>query len=123
VSITDVVISASAAGPVPKRAYSIPQACTALDLGLNSVKRLVENGTLPSIHIGRRVLILAEDLDAMLARIKAGAVVEMNPKGRPPLTAPPPAPSAPAEPKKKGLSPRLAAHLAKLNAKPRAPRA
>jgi excisionase family DNA binding protein len=122
VSITDVVISASAAGPVPKRAYSVPQTCAILDLGLNSVKRLVENGSLPSIRIGRRVLILAEDIEAFLARLKAGAVVEMNPKGRSPLTAPPP-PPAPAEPAKKPLSPRLAAHLAKLNAKPRAPRA
>jgi excisionase family DNA binding protein len=116
------MISARADGPVPKRAYSIPQTGAILDLGLNSVKRLVENGSLPSIRIGRRVLILAEDIEAFLARLKAGAVVEMNPTGRPPLTAPP-APAEPVAPAKKPLSPRLAAHLAKLNKKPRAPRA
>jgi excisionase family DNA binding protein len=114
VSTPSVIISTNPAGSVQKRAYSIAEACTVLGLAKNSIKRLIDNRSLPAIHIGRRLLILAEDLDALLARVKAGEKVDMKHPG---VKAP--SPARPPAPAKKPLSPRLKAHLDRLNSKPR----
>jgi excisionase family DNA binding protein len=105
----DVIISANPAGSAPRRAYTLPEACNTFSLSRNSVRRLIDNGSLPTIHIGRRMLILAEDIDGLLARAKAGEPIETAKKAA--AAAPRPVSA------KKPLPPRLKAHLDKLNAK------
>jgi excisionase family DNA binding protein len=51
-----------------KRAYSVEQAAYYIGGSRPTVYRLMDSGDLPSIHIGRRRMILKEDLDKFLDR-------------------------------------------------------
>jgi excisionase family DNA binding protein len=56
-----------------RAALSIDEAYTYLGIGRAHLYRMMEEGLLPSFHIGRRRLILREDLDKFLRDRKAEA--------------------------------------------------
>jgi excisionase family DNA binding protein len=56
-----------------KRAYFVEEAAFYIGGSRPTVYRLMDSGALPSIHIGRRRMILKEDLDQFLQDRKAQA--------------------------------------------------
>ena len=56
-----------------KAALSVEEVGTYLGTSRPTVYRLMDSGALPSIHIGRRRLVLREDLDKFLQERKAEA--------------------------------------------------
>jgi excisionase family DNA binding protein len=52
--------------PPAMRAYSIPQAMFALNIGRDKLYKLIREGKLPARKLGRKTLILATDLEAFL---------------------------------------------------------
>ena len=58
-----------------KRAFSIEEAAIYIGGSRPTIYRLMDSGALPSFHIGRRRLILKEDLDQFLKDRKAEAAV------------------------------------------------
>lgn len=59
--------------PGPSRvAWSVDEAAAALGLHPKTVRDLIAQGELPASRIGRRVLVRASDLDAMLVRRRIG---------------------------------------------------
>lgn len=54
-------------------AYSVREVADRLGLGLATVERLVRHGKLASRRIGRRRLIPASAVEALLADVKGGA--------------------------------------------------
>ena len=53
--------------PVAKLAYSIREACEASSLGRSTIYARIAEGALRTKRVGGRVIILAEDLRALLA--------------------------------------------------------
>jgi excisionase family DNA binding protein len=53
--------------PADRRLVSIPDAAVRLAVGEREVWKLVGNGTLPSLKLGRRRLITSDSLDAFIA--------------------------------------------------------
>jgi excisionase family DNA binding protein len=49
-----------------KAAFSIEDSCAYIDVSRPTLYRLLDQGVLPSLHIGRRRLILRRDLDKFL---------------------------------------------------------
>ena len=58
-----------------KAAFSVEEAGIYLGQSRPTVYRLMDSGDLPSIHIGRRRLILKEDLERFIQERKAEAGV------------------------------------------------
>lgn len=56
-----------------KAAFSVEEAGIYLGTSRPTVYRLMDSGGLPSIHIGRRRLVLKEDLDKFIQDRKAEA--------------------------------------------------
>jgi excisionase family DNA binding protein len=56
-----------------KAAFSVEEACTYIGTSRPTVYRLMDSGAIPSFHIGRRRLILKEDLDRFIQEQKAMA--------------------------------------------------
>lgn len=56
---------------MPKRAHSIQEVADTLGINRVTVYRLLERGELKSIKVGRRRLILAEELERYLAACAA----------------------------------------------------
>lgn len=56
----------------PPLALSLEAAAEALGLSVRTVRRLVASGQLPASRVGRRVLIEASALDALLTRTRIG---------------------------------------------------
>ena len=56
-----------------KAAFSVEEAGNYLGTSRPTVYRLMDSGDLPSIHIGRRRLVLREDLDKFIRDRKAEA--------------------------------------------------
>ena len=54
-----------------QKAYGIAQVCAALAIGRTSVYRLLSSKQLRSVKIGRRTIVLAQDLDRYLASLPA----------------------------------------------------
>ena len=52
----------------PKLLYSIKEASQALGLGRTKLYVMIKDGSLPAMHIGRRTLIKASDIDALIAQ-------------------------------------------------------
>lgn len=48
-------------------AYSVPEASAAIGIGKTKLYALITEGVLPSTHIGKRRLIRAADLEALIA--------------------------------------------------------
>ncbi|GEM70502.1 hypothetical protein SAQ01S_02680 [Sphingomonas aquatilis NBRC 16722] len=60
--------------PAPLRlAYSVDEAARATGLGRTTLFKLIGDGTLPSVKIGKRRVIRAADLDNLLAIGSAAA--------------------------------------------------
>ncbi len=55
-----------AAIKVEKLAYSVPEAAAALSLGLTTMFKIVAEGRVKTFKIGRRTLVSAESLRALL---------------------------------------------------------
>ncbi|MGI8753587.1 MAG: helix-turn-helix domain-containing protein [Acidimicrobiales bacterium] len=49
--------------PVEDLTYTLPEAAKALKVGRNAVSTLIANGDLPSLRIGRRVLVSRKALE------------------------------------------------------------
>ena len=49
-------------------AYTVPVACKLGGIGLTKLYELMTSGELPSVKVGRRRLIMADDLRALLER-------------------------------------------------------
>ena len=49
-----------------KRAFSVDASCVYLDVSRATLNRLMDSGELRNFHIGRRRLILRDDLDKFL---------------------------------------------------------
>ncbi|MCZ6675490.1 MAG: helix-turn-helix domain-containing protein, partial [Verrucomicrobia bacterium] len=49
-----------------KRAFSVDASCVYLDVSRATLNRLMDSGKLRNLHIGRRRLILRDDLDEFL---------------------------------------------------------
>ena len=49
-----------------KAALSLQEACTYIGTSRPTIYRLMDQGFIPSFHIGRRRLVLKEDLDRFL---------------------------------------------------------
>lgn len=60
--------------PVHRASYSVEDAARALSIGRTLIFRLLKDGTLKAVRIGRRTLIPAQEVDAMLVRLQ-------NPEG------------------------------------------
>ena len=50
-----------------KIAYSVPEAAAALGLSVNNTYSLVKTGRLPSIRLGKRILISRAELEKLLS--------------------------------------------------------
>lgn len=57
--------------PVPRLAISVPEAALALSVSERCVWRLIHDGELPVVRIGRRTLIHVTALEAFLAERSA----------------------------------------------------
>lgn len=57
-------------------ALSVDEAYTYLGIGRAHLYRLMDSGEVPSLHIGRRRLVLRKDLDDFLERLKDAAGVQ-----------------------------------------------
>lgn len=55
------------ARPVEDLTYTVPEAAQALGVCGDTVRTLIANGDLPSLHIGRRVLVSRKALDEWVA--------------------------------------------------------
>lgn len=53
-------------------AYSTENAAKALDVSLRTIWNLIEAGKLPTFKIGRKRLIRAEDIEALIERAMKG---------------------------------------------------
>jgi excisionase family DNA binding protein len=51
-------------------AYSVPEAALALGVSKSSVWKLIKEGDLPAVKLGRRTLISAEALQTLLDGLK-----------------------------------------------------
>lgn len=58
---------------VQAAALSVDEACIYIGIGRAHLYRLMDEGSVPSLHVGRRRLLLRKDLDAFLDRQKAVA--------------------------------------------------
>lgn len=56
---------------VVRRSYRIEEVAASLGVSEGHVRALIGDGSLPSVRLGRSVLILASDLDAFIDRLKA----------------------------------------------------
>jgi len=54
--------------------YNVAEAANLLDLSKGSVYEAIHNGQLPSIRIGRRILIPRIALDKMLSEVQVNSV-------------------------------------------------
>lgn len=61
----------SAAGIASQRAAGIAQVCVALGIGRTSVYALIRSGQLRAVKIGRRTIVLSEDLERYLGGLRA----------------------------------------------------
>lgn len=61
------------ATPVPRLAYSIPEAAQAVGLSPRFVWTLIDRGTLKALRVGKRVLVPVEELQRF-ARISTAEV-------------------------------------------------
>ncbi|HEY3401535.1 MAG TPA: helix-turn-helix domain-containing protein [Geothrix sp.] len=64
---------APAPAPAPhsrQMAYSVPEAALALGVSKSSVWKLIKEGDLPAVKLGRRTLISAEALQTLLDGLK-----------------------------------------------------
>lgn len=62
--------SPSPMAPVHRASYSVEDAARALSIGRTLLFRLLKDGTLKCVRIGRRTLIPALEVDALLARLQ-----------------------------------------------------
>lgn len=56
---------------VPRLGYSVDEAAAALGIGRSTLYRLIRDGRLRTLRLGRRVLITATELEGFLARASA----------------------------------------------------
>lgn len=59
----------------PREVYSVPDAAAALSVGLVTIYRLLKDGTLRRCKLGRRTLIPAADISALVERMAQGGKV------------------------------------------------
>lgn len=84
---------------LPPLAYSLDQIGQVAPLGRSTVKQLIEDGELPRVKSGKRVMVLHEDL---LAYLRAHREILGNGKaGVPPDEEPPPPPPS-SGPRRRG---------------------
>jgi excisionase family DNA binding protein len=66
-----------------KLALSVPQAAEAMSVSERFMRKLIANGTVPSIRVGGRVLVRYTDLEAYTSRLAApeplGAAIVPDP--------------------------------------------
>jgi excisionase family DNA binding protein len=62
--------------PTHLKGRGIAQVCVALGIGRTSIYSLIKSGQLRAVKIGRRTIVLSEDLDRYLAGLRA--VIEPN---------------------------------------------
>ena len=61
-------MSPTSSGTPPVRvAFSLHEVSQATGLGYSTVRRVVREGQLPTVRVGRRLLVRVSDLDAWLA--------------------------------------------------------
>ena len=63
---------------VTKRGYSIREICQSFGLSKGFLAREIKSGKLGARHLGRRIVILAEDLHVYLERARTAAQVVRN---------------------------------------------
>jgi excisionase family DNA binding protein len=99
--------------PLQPLAYSLDEAPEVCGLGTSKIKEAIAAGELAVVEIGKRVLVLEEDLRAYLARHRVtrgngGTAAPEPPTAEIPLLLPtPPAPSriSPPLPRRRGRPP------------------
>jgi excisionase family DNA binding protein len=78
--------------PPPPLAYTLDEIQPAAGIGISKIKELIAAGELPIVKIGKRTLVMHEDLHALLARNRVtrgnGAAPPLPGQGSGP--APPP---------------------------------
>jgi excisionase family DNA binding protein len=52
--------------PIERSAYSIPEVLTKIGIGRDKLYTLIRSGELPARKVGRRTLIVADDLEKFL---------------------------------------------------------
>lgn len=57
----------NAAGAIPKATMTIPEACQYLGIGRNSGYEAAASGKIPTIRIGKRILVPRAALERLLA--------------------------------------------------------
>lgn len=57
----------------PPIALSVRAVAKGISLSASTVRRLIDQGELPAVRIGHRVLVLQADLDTFIERLKAAA--------------------------------------------------
>lgn len=58
---------------VPRHGYSVPDTAASLGLSVNRVWQMVNDGTLPSVRVGRRVIVPAKAVDDFMTPTPAKA--------------------------------------------------
>lgn len=66
--------------PARKLAYSIAEAAAMTGIKRTTLQRLLDNGALATVHVGRRRLVLADSLMSFLER-QAVSRALLDPKG------------------------------------------
>jgi excisionase family DNA binding protein len=63
----------SESAPLPRRTFTVREVATSLGVGTRHVERLCSSGELRHLRLGRRILIPADALDALLEAAEAQA--------------------------------------------------
>jgi excisionase family DNA binding protein len=59
--------------PLPRRTYTVREVAASLGVGTRHIERLCQAGELRHLRLGRRILIPADALDALLESAEAQA--------------------------------------------------
>lgn len=59
--------------PLPRRTYTVREVAASLGVGTRHVERMCQSGELRHVRLGRRILIPADALDALLTEAEVQA--------------------------------------------------